>query len=105
MKAIIFAMITAISLSGCAVVAVGAAAVSVTSTAVGVAWDVGKAGVSGVAAVGGAAVDALSSTPSPNPTPNLVSNPKPTPIATLAPLSPSASPEPSEVEVRAFKAE
>lgn len=40
-------ILSVVSLNGCAVVAVGAAAVSVTTTAVGVAWDVGKAGVKG----------------------------------------------------------
>ncbi|MEN9658441.1 MAG: hypothetical protein RL571_1906 [Pseudomonadota bacterium] len=70
MKALILLSMLAICLSGCAVVAVGAAAVSLTTTAVGVAYDVGKAGVKGAVAVGGAAADALSSSPTPTTAPN-----------------------------------
>ncbi|MDR3425981.1 MULTISPECIES: hypothetical protein [Silvimonas] len=56
------------ALNGCAVVSVGAAAVNVATTATGIAWDVGKAGVEGTAAVGGWAYDkatAPSATPAP----------------------------------------
>ncbi|STQ89046.1 hypothetical protein [Iodobacter fluviatilis] len=97
MKTLILTIACALSLSGCAVVAVGAAAVSVTSTAVGVAWDVGKAGVSGVAAVGGAAADALSSTPKPSPQATVPTTASVTP-APIPPLT-------NEAEVRAFKPE
>ncbi|AZN36943.1 hypothetical protein [Iodobacter ciconiae] len=97
MKNFILAIACTLSLSGCAVVAVGAAAVSVTSTAVGMAWDVGKAGVSGVASVGGAAIDALSSSPAPAP-----SLPAAAPAAYIPPAQ---NPVSSEAEVRALKPE
>lgn len=58
-------------LNGCAVVATAAvvgAAVSVTTTAVGLTYDAGKAVATGTYAVGELAVDAMSSTPTPQPT-------------------------------------
>ena len=75
-------------LNGCAVVTtadvVGAAAVSVTTTAVGLTYDATKAVATGTYAVGELAVEAMSS-------------PKSTPI-------PNAStPAPHEVEVSQFK--
>ncbi|WP_293934781.1 hypothetical protein [Iodobacter sp.] len=93
MKAFILLSLLAINLSGCAVVAVGAAAVSITTTAVGVAYDVGKAGVKGVVAVGGAAADALSSPP--------------TAVPEVVPNTPPIinTPTPQAVEVRVLKQE
>jgi hypothetical protein len=104
-------ILSVISLNGCAVVAVGAAAVSVTTTAVGVAWDVGKAGVKGVAAVGSAAGSALSgpdvaeaATPSAAPSVTSAVTPAETPAVTSS-VTPSAAPSvtPDPVEIRALK--
>jgi hypothetical protein len=66
MRALLLLAGISISLSGCAVVAVGAAAVSVTTSAVGLAYDVGKAGVNGAVAVGGAVGSAISDSAEPH---------------------------------------
>ena len=59
-------------LSGCAVVTtaavVGATAVSVTTSAVGLTYDATKAVAKGTYAAGEMAVDAISNTPTPQPT-------------------------------------
>ena len=75
MKQLLLLTSVIIALNGCAVVTtvavVGAAAVSVTSTAVGLTYDVGKTVVKGGYAAGEMAVDAMSS---PTPTPPINPN-------------------------------
>jgi hypothetical protein len=74
--------ILATSLGGCAVVAttavVGAAAVGVATTAVGVTYDVSKTVVKGAVSAGAYAYEAAATEPTPQPSPNRT-NPLPTP--------------------------
>ncbi|WP_410500099.1 hypothetical protein [Chitinibacter sp. S2-10] len=89
---VLFSLLAASSLSACAVVAttaaIGSAAVSVTSTAVSIGYDVGKAATSGAIAVGGYVYDAANSESASKPDSSAnPARPSSTETATVTPLN------------------